>query len=216
MADRFAELRTAMAGLADETSLILVNDGSTQQVTAENLERLKSLIPGVQVLSYEKNRGKGYALRKGVACATGDYMLVTDIDFPYTLESMRRVAECLLEHGGIAAGNRNTAYYAKVPAARRLLSRSLRWLLRHVLRQPLDDSQCGLKGFDRTGKAIFLKTSINRFLFDLEFLMLAKGRAPIYPVPVELRPGVVFSKVNWKILAVESGNFFKLFLRQLF
>jgi hypothetical protein len=59
-----------------------------------------------------------------------------------------------------------------------------------------------------------LETTIERFLFDLEFLMLANGRVAITPVPVELREGVVFSKVGWKILATEGKNFLWLLLRR--
>ena len=87
-------------------------------------------------------------------------------------------------------------------------------MLRNVLKQPIDDSQCGLKAFDNTGKALFLQTTIDRFLFDLEFLMMAGNSITVSPVPVELRPGVVFSPVNWKVLATEGGNFLKLLLRQ--
>lgn len=216
MAARFAEFRAAVAGLVDEAGLIVVNDGSVQQATAVNFDRLKALEPGATVVSYPQNRGKGYALRQGVQASDADFILVTDADFPYTIDSMRRVVEGLHVYGGIAAGNRDTAYYSHVPFFRRLLSQTLRWLLRNILHQPIDDSQCGLKAFDKAGKAVFLQTTIDRFLFDLEFLMLANGRVPVTPVPVELRPGVVFSSVGWKILATEGGNFLHLFLRQLF
>ena len=87
-------------------------------------------------------------------------------------------------------------------------------MLRHLLRLQVTDSQCGLKGFDSAGKAVFLETTIDRFLFDLEFLLLAKNRVPVAPVPVELRAGVVFSKVGWKILSAEGRNFLQLFFRQ--
>lgn len=215
LAGKFAAFQAAVAGLAEQTELIVVNDGSVRNAAAVNFDRLKALSPGARVVSYAGNRGKGYALRQGVLASDADWILVTDADFPYTLDSMRSVVETLRVHGGIAAGNRDPAYYANVPAFRRRLSQTLRWLLRNVLRQPIDDSQCGLKGFDRAGKKVFLETSIDRFLFDLEFLMLAHGRVPVRPVPAELRPGVAFSKVGWKILATEGGNFLKLFLRQL-
>ncbi|MFN0014983.1 MAG: glycosyltransferase [Saprospiraceae bacterium] len=216
LADNFAAFTLAISDLSGAIGLIVVNDGSATSITETTIQRLRTLVPSVEVVSYQKNRGKGYALRQGVQAADADFVLVTDIDFPYTVESMQRVAETLLAEGGIAAGNRDTAYYAHVPVFRRWLSKGLRWLLRYVLRQPIDDSQCGLKGFDRTGKAIFLETTIDRFLFDLEFLMLANGRVPVRPVPVELRPGVVFSSVGWKILLAEGGNFLRLFFRRFF
>jgi hypothetical protein len=139
---------------------------------------------------------------------------VTDADFPYKISSMKSLVETLLEKGGIAAGNRDTGYSAHVPWFRRVISKVLRWTLRNVLRQPISDSQCGLKGFDNEGKKLFLTTTIDRFLFDLEFLMLAKGKVLVSPVPVELRDGVVFSKVGLRILATEGRNFITLLLKR--
>lgn len=212
MANRLAGFRQVVSDLVEEVGLIVVNDGSPENATEENFRRLRENIPGVQVVSYTENRGKGYALRQGVLHSDADFHLVTDADFPYNIESMKRIVETLLQKGGIAAGNRDTGYYAHVPWFRRVISKVLRWTLRNVLRQPISDSQCGLKGFDNAGKKVFLETSIDRFLFDLEFLMLAKDRVAVVPVPVELREGVVFSKVGLKILATEGRNFLKLLL----
>lgn len=213
-ANRYRELTDRLASLPVSVSLTLVNDGYPNGARPAVLDQLPSLLPGMHLVSYEENRGKGYALRQGIAASEGDFYLITDADFPYTLESMAAVVEHLLQVGGIAAGNRDLAYYAHVPQFRKLLSKSLRWMLRNLLQLQVTDSQCGLKGFDRAGKAIFLETTIDRFLFDLEFLLLAKKRVHVDPVPVELRPGVVFSKVGWKILATEGRNFLNLFLRQ--
>ncbi|MCW5923257.1 MAG: glycosyltransferase [Saprospiraceae bacterium] len=211
---RFSLFREAVADVVDNTGLIVVNDGSTSENAELIFNRLSEILPEVKIVTYAGNRGKGYALRQGVKASEADFHLVTDADFPYTVESMRRIAITLREHGGIAAGNRDTAYYDQVPAFRRWLSKGLRWLLRNVLRQPIGDSQCGLKGFDAAGKRVFLETSIDRFLFDLEFLMLANGRVSVTPVAVELREGVTFSKVGWRILATEGRNFIWLLVRR--
>ena len=213
-ANRFRELTEQLARFPVTISLTLVNDGYPNGQRPPVLDQLPGLLPGLRLVSYEENRGKGYALRQGIAASEGDFFLITDADFPYTLESMAAVVEHLLHHGGIAAGNRELAYYAHVPHFRKLLSKSLRWMLRNMLQLQVTDSQCGLKGFDQAGKKVFLETTIDRFLFDLEFLLLAKKRVQVEPVPVELRPGVVFSKVGWKILATEGRNFLHLFLRQ--
>lgn len=203
-----------MSDLIPEIRLVVVNDGSPHNMDETRIASLKALVPDAMVVSYPENRGKGYALRQGVAAFEAEYYLVTDADFPYTLDSMHRVVATLKSAGGIAAGNRDTSYYDRVPAFRRLLSKSLRWMLRNILRQPIGDSQCGLKGFDATGRAVFLETTIDRFLFDLEFLMLANGKVNVTPVPVELRDGVVFSKVGLKILTREGRNFLQLLLKQ--
>ena len=213
LAAQFIDFRAMLDNLVEETNLIVVNDGSERNATENNFARIREMAPGTLVVSYAKNRGKGYALRQGIAASQADYHLVTDADFPYTLESMKQVVSVLCTKGGIAAGNRDTVYYERVPLFRRGLSKTLRWMLRNVLRQPIGDSQCGLKAFDNAGKVVFLETSIDRFLFDLEFLMLADKRVPVTPVPVQLRNGVVFSKVGWRVLATESRNFLRLLFR---
>lgn len=215
LASKFLDFQKFIDQPGARAGLIVVNDGSQRNTSDANFEALRRLVPEAQIVSYAENRGKGYALRQGVAASDADFCLVTDADFPYTLDSMQRVVDTLRDKGGIAAGNRDQGYYDRVPPFRRRLSKSLRWLLRNVLRQPIDDSQCGLKGFDASGKAVFLETTIDRFLFDLEFLMLANGRVPVTPVPVELRPGITFSKMGSKILLTEGGNFMKLFFKNM-
>jgi glycosyltransferase involved in cell wall biosynthesis len=215
LTDNFKRLEAEVSDLNVVLSLAVVNDGSPSNATAGNVQTLNQLLNKIQFIGYEQNRGKGYALREGVRKTNADYYVVTDTDFPYTLASMKSVIVVLLEKGGVAAGNRNTDYYQKVPLFRKLLSKWLRWMLRNVLKITVTDSQCGLKGFDNAGKVIFLETTIDRFLFDLEFLMLTNSRVEVTPVPVELRSGVVFSKVGGNILLTEGRNFLKLFFKQL-
>jgi len=195
-------------------SLIVINDGSTQAVNSSSIELLKGKIEDVIYLEYGQNMGKGYALRRGVAESSSDLVIFTDVDFPYELESVIDIYKELTTGVDVALGFRQQDYYSKVPLFRKILSQILRWLLKVVLKLEITDSQCGLKGFNSTGKKIFMKTKINRFLFDLEFVMLLSRRssAKATPVQVKLREGVTFSKVNLKILTGEVMNFFKLVL----
>ena len=212
-AAKFQAVQAELSKVVGSLHLTLVNDGYPDGIRPAVLDTVQQLLPEIQLETYEINRGKGYALRTGVAATEADLYLITDADFPYTIESMLAIVASLQERGGIAAGNRDLDYYDNVPAFRRLLSQGLRWMLRNLLRLQVTDSQCGLKGFDQAGKAIFLETTIDRFLFDLEFLLLARKRVEVIPVPVELREGVVFSKVGLRIIATEGLNFLKLFLR---
>ncbi len=197
-------------------NMVLVNDGSTVNVSAEVFKFLKTAIPGICIVNYAENKGKGYALRQGVAMSNADYNIFTDIDFPYTLPSMIAVTEALIAKGGIAAGNRNATYYEKVPFVRKVISKIFRLVIR-LIGIPVDDTQCGLKGFDSAGRDVFLETNIDRFLFDLEFLVLASRRKgiPIYPVSVQLNEGVVFSKMGWNVLSTEFWNFIKVFFKKI-
>lgn len=194
--------------------LILVNDGSVKNVTDDGLAFLEKAIPNLQVIRYAKNRGKGYALRQGVAKATAELMIYTDIDFPYTEKSFMEIYTKLLDGNDVVCGHRGEAYYQNTPYLRKLISKFLRWTLKTFLRLPTDDSQCGIKGFNAKGAKIFLSTQIDRFLFDLEFIKLASKRSVKFQkAAVTLKPDVVFSKVNLKILLREAVNFFKVLRR---
>jgi glycosyltransferase involved in cell wall biosynthesis len=213
LAARMEQINSLLSEQSGPIGLIVVNDGSKTNVSAANFHQLVTLLPTVKVISYDQNRGKGYALREGVKVSSADFHVVTDMDFPYTNDSMVQIVSTLRAQGGIVVGNRDIDYYERVPFFRRKLSQFFRLVLRYVLRQPIDDSQCGLKGFDHAGRDLFLSTTIDRFLFDLEFLMLAKNKVKVTPVKVTLRDGVVFSKVGLKTLWVEGLNFLQILMK---
>lgn len=194
------------------STLILVNDGSTTEVTDAQIDKIKAAIPGTNYLEYPENKGKGHALRTGVQSSKSEFAIFTDVDFPYEIDSVVKVYRQLCDGTDIALGYREQDYYSTVPLFRKLLSQALRWVLRYLLKLSITDTQCGLKGFNKSGKQVFLTTTINRFLFDLEFVMLSSKDTTIStkPVLVKLREGVVFSKVNMKVLCVELLNLFAL------
>lgn len=195
--------------------LIIVNDGSTINVHARDFEKLAAAIPNFKSVTYQENKGKGFALREGVKVVSTPLIIYTDIDFPYEVSSFVSVFETLKKDVDIAPGHRGTNYYNNTPFLRKLISKTLRKFLKTFLRLPTDDSQCGIKGFNQKGAHVFLDTRINRFLFDLEFLKLAsKRKLKVENVSVVLRPNIVFSKVSLKILLRESLNFFKVLIRK--
>lgn len=198
-----------------EIDLILVNDGSTRHIGEAQINFIRESISSFHYINYSENRGKGYALRKGVSAAKNDLIIYTDIDFPYTDDSFLAIYEGLLDGFDVVPGHRGRAYYDKTPFLRKLISKFLRWTLKTFLRLPTDDSQCGIKGFNQVGADVFLDTQIDRFLFDLEFLKLsAKRKLKIQKAPVELKPNIVFSSVSLTILARESLNFIRVLFRK--
>lgn len=195
--------------------LIIVNDGSTTKNIDIHFDYIKSKLDRFKPISYPVNRGKGFALRQGMEQTKTELIIYTDIDFPYTLESVESMSTELQNGTDVVLGHRGQEYYKKTPWFRKVISKTLRWFLKTFLRLPTDDSQCGIKGFNQTGKQAFLDTKIDRFLFDLEFIKLASRRKMnCKTVTVLLKPNVVFSKVNMKILATEALNFFKVLFRK--
>src|SRR5438874_7271471 len=85
---------------------VFVCDGCTDGTP----ERLRSLTSGagerVRVLSYEGNRGKGYAVRLGLQAARGRWRIFTDVDLAYGFADITRLAQTLQAGAEVAVASR--------------------------------------------------------------------------------------------------------------
>ena len=202
------------ATLDKAISVVLVNDGSTSDITKAVSVISHQLKDSFTYVSYPMNKGKGGALKAGASQTDSDLFMFTDIDFPYSVTSMKKVYESIQAFGGIVAGYRQQTYYDDVSLFRTMLSKSLRWLNDYILGLPTNDTQCGLKAFDRVSKQILLNCKTDRFLIDLELLLAAnKNKINILPVPVALRDNIEFTKFNATVLLKEVFNFIGLIFR---
>lgn len=199
----------------NDIELLLVNDGSIKN-SPKNFAASFSA-NNIQMISYDTNRGKGFALRQGVKQTKGELVIYTDIDFPYKHASFMAIYRSLaIDKNDVAIGIRGEEYYTHLPKARVYISKTLRFFIQLLLQIPSDDTQCGLKGFNQNGKPIFLKTSIDRYLFDLEFIYLAaREKLKIKTVEVILRDQVLLSSMSTKTLIHESINFIRVLWRSI-
>jgi glycosyltransferase involved in cell wall biosynthesis len=209
------QYKVLCAHIADPIELILVEDGD-DSVRQEDLKMLKAQIPAFRFVKYEVNHGKGYAVRQGAALAEGDIIIYTDIDFPYTTQSITNIYTTLKNNEcDVAAGVKNEDYYKHVPFSRRVISKNFRRLIKVFLSIPITDTQCGLKGFKKELKSLFLKTTIERYLFDLEFIRNSyKKGFRVKAIPIEIKPEVTFRIINYRVLLPELLNFVKLLLQR--
>jgi glycosyltransferase involved in cell wall biosynthesis len=208
------EYKTLSGKIPEKIEFIVVVDGANDRI-ANSLNLLSSEIPFFKLLEYAANRGKGFAVRKGMEMAKGEILIYTDVDLPYTTESIFKIYSSLKNREcELAVGIKNDSYYKQVPFARRLLSKGLRKLIKFFLSIPITDTQCGLKGFVKEVRVIFLKTTIDRYLFDLEFIRLAyKFKYKIMPIQITLKENVHFRSMNYRILIPEMTNFMRLILK---
>ncbi|NCX94846.1 MAG: glycosyltransferase [Chitinophagia bacterium] len=193
--------------------LIIVVDGDPDIIASPFLATLQQKISLLKIVTYTQNRGKGYAIRQGLAQATAPLIIYTDIDFPYTINSMTAVVHALQTEGyDIAIGIKNAEYYRHVPPARKRISKWLQGMIKAFLNIPITDTQCGLKGFKATVSPVFAATTIDRYLFDLEFVRNSyKAKIwQIKAIPVALHPNVKFRRMNYRILLPELLNFTRL------
>lgn len=194
-----------------DIKLILVNDGSVEDLN-EKLERVKKDIP-ITVIQNDKNFGKGFSVRIGVTESNADYLIYTDVDFPYTTLSLCAVYKSL-QQADVVLGIRDNKYYDELPKSRERISRMLKNLNLKLLKLKTADTQCGLKGLNQKGKNVLLQTKEHRYLFDLEFVKLlsATKDLEVKLEVVKLREGVSFSKVPTSKIFGEVYSYLKILL----
>jgi len=190
---------------------IIVNDGGENEHLLSLFDVIQEAKNNITFISYKENRGKGYALRTGVAAATAPIVITTDLDFPYEVKDIRNVYALLRSGNEIVTGKRKPEYYTATPLKRKLISKACIAMNRHLLKLSLGDAQSGLKGFNQRGRELFLETTINRFLVDTEFLVLAERyKLGIAVLELNLKAGVKFSSMGWKVLLAEGKNFYRI------
>lgn len=209
---RYTELKNT---LQQPLQLCIVNDGSANGLFHLAAQWLQQQDANIRIISFDVNEGKGAALRKGLSAVEADHYAFTDVDVPYTTDSAIAIINCIqTSTADIAIGNRDRQYYKRISNFRAVLSKLVRFFIRHLMRIPFDDTQCGLKAFNKKGKQLFLSTTINTYLFDMEFVLLSvRAKANIQTIPVELRSDIRLSRMPAGVLARELKNFLKLLFR---
>lgn len=170
-----------LAGQSFESELVVVDDGSRDD-TAE-----VGRAGGARVIALEPNRGKGGAVKAGVLEATGEAIAYADADLNIAPRHLLQALRLLDEGADLVAGRRNLSEYASAEGPVRLLAGGLVQLARRVLvMRSIQDTQCGFKVFRRgLARAVFSRTRITSFAFDIEVLFLAKRLgARIVELPV--------------------------------
>lgn len=149
--------------------IIVVDDGSKDR-TAEIAKK-----HGARVVKNQKNKGKGYSVRRGMLAATHDRVLFTDADLSTPIEELDKVLEV---DADIAIGSRNCTGALRVEdqgLMRRSAGRIFNLLTRMITGVKAADTQCGFKLFSKkTIKPIFSQQKLDGFSFDVEILYLAK------------------------------------------
>jgi dolichyl-phosphate beta-glucosyltransferase len=171
------------------TEIVIVDDGSTDG-TAEAARGAGG--EGISLLRHMPNRGKGYAVRRGMLAARGERRLMTDADLSTPIEELPRLMRELDLGAAIAIGSRAVAG-ARIeihqPAYREAMGRVFNHLVQFLLLPGLKDTQCGFKLFTaRAAAEAFGACRLDGFSFDVEALFIARRRGRrIVEVPVVWR-----------------------------
>jgi len=217
-AQHLAAVQRACREAGIPLTVFLVNDGSSEKdyFPEPVLDTLKNAVDHFNFLSYFPNHGKGYSLRYGVSHSGDGIQIYTDYDFPFGHESILTAYRMLDNGAEVVMGERSASYTACLPPFRRMLSNGMRRLNSLLLGLPLRhiDTQSGLKGFRGKGRLAFLMTTVDTFLFDTEFILIAwRNRLQIEVIPLQLRDGLHFSTMGFKVMFRELGALMRVFCR---
>jgi dolichyl-phosphate beta-glucosyltransferase len=170
------------------SELILVDDGSTVDRSAE----IREAFPGVTLLRYEANRGKGHAVRTGMLAAQGEYRFFTDADLPFVMEPLSLGLDYLERKDfDLVIGDRQapgSVYHIEQSPMRRMASRVFTSFISRIVVTGVKDTQCGFKGFKaKAAEMIFRRARLNRFAFDVEIVYISfKHNLDLKRIPVKL------------------------------
>ena len=194
--------------------IIFVNDGSIDYSKKKilkfiNKNKKKFLNSKIKLISYTKNMGKGYAIKRGILVSKSKWILTCDLDMSVLPEQyLTWKRKKLIKNTNCAYIASRTHKNSKIKSkfVRRRLGSTLKLILFNFFNLKISDTQCGFKVFHSSYiKKIFYKIKCYGYAFDVEtVLLLNNNNIKIIELPILWihRPG---SKVN---LIKDSVRFF--------
>lgn len=168
--------------------IIVVVDGFNDR-TLEEARRFKE--KNVKIVGYETNRGKGYAVRYGMARARGDYIAFIDAGMDINPNGVSMILEHMEWYNAdiIVGSKRHLASKINYPSFRRFYSWVYHVFVKILFGLKVRDTQSGLKVFKREVlEKVLPRLLVKTFAFDVEMLAVSKylGFDRIYEAPIQI------------------------------
>ena len=150
--------------------VIVVDDGS-KEAYHEIFNRCREY---AHVISYQGNRGKGYALKTGLSYIENkyqDYIIVTmDCDGQHKIEDAIKLCDYVETNPDTLALGRRT-WNKETPLKSRIGNYITRRVYYHVTRLKIYDTQTGLRAFSNKLSDYMLNTPGNRYEYEMNVLL---------------------------------------------
>lgn len=197
-------LSKVLSGLPYEYEIIVVVDGCEKT----HKQAVKIRDNNVKVFFYEKNQGKGYAIKYGITKVRGG--IVGFLDAGSDLDpSEIFIALDLMNwnNADIVVGSKlHPESKVNYPLSRKILSWGYRTLTHALFGFNIRDTQVGFKLYkSKVAKDIFPRLLVKKYAFDIEILAVAYsfGYKKIYEAPIKLNfknASTITSLNLWKVI----------------
>ena len=200
IAESIATITACLEDARLDYELVVVSDGSSDD-TAEVVTALALDNPRLRLIAYTPNRGKGYAVRRGVAASRGRAVMFTDADLAVPMTILSDFLAALDAGFDIAIASRKhpaSRMDSAPPRSRQLMTVVFSAVVRRVIGTSLRDTQCGCKLYrGELARELFTRQQVEHFSFDAEVLFLAQQRGyRVKEVPFALAHGPTGSSVR--------------------
>jgi glycosyltransferase involved in cell wall biosynthesis len=204
--------------LRQSFEIIVVVDGFTDK-TFDNAKKVKSKY--IKVVGYDKNLGKGYAIRYGIVRSKGNIVGFVDAGMDLNPNGLAMLLEHFEWYNAdiIVGSKRHPVSKIHYPIKRKIISYCSQLLIRFLFGLEIRDTQVGMKFFKREVlESVMPRLIVKQYAFDIEILVVAHtlGYIRIYEAPVELNwnlgPGITVKNL-WKILLLTFIDTIAIFYR---
>jgi len=169
--------------LPERIEVLVVDDGSddgTADLVRARAETHDAQAGSTLSVITVPHGGKGAAVRAGMLHATTDLLVFADADMATPPDMLVPLVEALAE-SDVALGSRiqpdGSDMRKSQPRYRRLLGKAFHFLASVWVVGPVQDTQCGFKGFRRAAAHdLFSRQRITSIVFDVEVIYLARRR----------------------------------------
>jgi glycosyltransferase involved in cell wall biosynthesis len=183
-----ADAKKQFEAVSKDYEIIIVDDGSDDGTRGiiEQLEDKKFKIVG-----YDRNQGKGHAIKIGLYHATGQFAFLVDSDSEIHAKELASYVEALGSADFVIGSKRHPLSTVRTPTMRRFLSLGFNVLERLLTGVHATDTQAGLKAARSAALYQVLPLlSVKRYAFDAELLAVASlfdFKIKELPVNIELK-----------------------------
>ncbi|MDD4869437.1 MAG: glycosyltransferase [Kiritimatiellae bacterium] len=173
--------------------IIIVDDGSSDDTAG--VARSVDIPAGVErnVIRYEQNRGKGYAIRTGMKESKGEFAMFADsglcIPLPSIITGINLIKNKTCDIAHASRRLPQSIIRRKTSLRRQILSLAFRTIIPRIMgiRSSLTDTQCGFKIYrGSVARELYGACSSDGFMFDIEIILRAEKRGyVIHEFPIE-------------------------------